>query len=124
MNGSNWMMRRWFDLRNGHNLYLYFFLSFIQFVVVVYALTPLKTTMNIYEFSIFLLSGYGAFATAIGYYYHRKKQLRSDQDSSYEQSHLFAKVQRIVLQAILGTATKEELEWALGMLKMIEDGKT
>jgi len=116
---SDWVRRRWFDLRNGHSLYLVFVLQFIQFVLVLYIKFP---DINIYGFAIALLLVYSALGTAIGYYYHRKRQLRTDQDSVFEQSRLAASVSEVMLKAVIGKASNDEIDYALNLLSKIKKG--
>ena len=117
---SDWVRRRWFDLRNGHSLYLVFVLQFIQFVLVLYIKFP---DINIYGFAIVLLLVYAALATAIGYYYHRKRQLQTDQDSLFEQSRLLASVLEVILKVVsMQKIKQEEIDYALNLLSKIKKG--
>jgi hypothetical protein len=63
-----------------------------------------------------------SIGTTIGYA-HRKIQLRTDQDSAFETSHLAAKVMKVELKAIQGTATKEEISWCIDLLTRIEEDR-
>jgi len=117
---SDWIRRRWFDLRNGHALYLVFVLQFIQFVLVLYIKFP---DINIYGFAIVLLLVYAGLATAIGYYYHRKRQLQTDQDSLFEQSRLLASVLEVILKVADHQARQAEIDYALNLLSRIKKGK-
>ncbi len=116
---SEWIRRRWFDLRNGHALYLVFVLQFVQFVLVLYIKFP---DINIYSFAIVLLLVYSSLATGIGYYYHRKRQLQTDQDSVFEQSRLAASVSEVMLKAVIGKVTNDEIDYALNLLSRIKKG--
>jgi len=116
---NDWIRRRWFDLRNGHALYLVFVLQFIQFVLVLYIKFP---DINIYGFAIILLLVYAGLATAIGYYYHRKRQLQTDQDSLFEQSRLLASVLEVILKVADHQARQAEIDYALNLLSRIKKG--
>lgn len=118
LNGSGagaWTKRRWFDLRNGYGFYISIFLGFVNFCLLISVKFP---ALNPYLFVPMVGMGAAASATGIGYL-HRKKQLRTDQDSVFEQSHLMARVNEIQLKAILGRATENEIEWALQLLAAI-----
>ena len=36
LRNKNWLKRRWLDFRNGHGIYLIFFLTLAQFVIIQY----------------------------------------------------------------------------------------
>lgn len=115
-----WTKRRWFDLRNGYGFYISIFLGFVNFCLLISVRFP---NLNPYLFVPILGLGAAASATLMGYL-HRKKQLRTDQDSVFEQSHLLARVNEIQLKAIIGEATDEEIAWALGLLAAIRNNRT
>ncbi len=115
-----WTKRRWFDLRNGYGFYISIFLGFVNFCLLISVKFP---ELNPYFFVPLIGIVAATAATGIGYL-HRKKQLRTDQDSTFEQSHLLARVYEIQLKAILGRATDEEIAWALHLLAAIRIGKS
>jgi hypothetical protein len=117
---SGWTKRRWFDLRNGYGLYVSIFLGFVNFCILISVKFP---GLNPYVFIPLIGVGAVASATGIGYL-HRKNQLRIDQDSTFEQSRLLARVYEIQLKATLGKATDEEIAWALNLLAKIRTGQT
>ncbi len=114
-----WTKRRWFDLRNGYGFYISIFLGFVNFCLLISVKFP---DLNPYVFVPLIGAVAAASATGIGYL-HRKKQLRTDQDSVFEQSHLLAGVNEIQLKAILGKATDEEITWALNLLAAIRNNQ-
>lgn len=117
---ASWTKRRWFDLRNGYGFYISIFLGFVNFCLLISVKFP---ELNPYAFVPLVGIAAAGSATGIGYL-HRKKQLRTDQDSVFEQSHLMARVDEIQLKAILGRATDEELAWALNLLAAIRNNQT
>jgi len=114
-----WTKRRWFDLRNGYGFYISIFLGFVNFCLLFSVKFP---TIDPYVFVPLMGSVAAISATAIGYL-HRKKQLRTDQDSVFEQSRLLASVIEVQLKAILGQATEEEKAWALDLLAAIRNNR-
>lgn len=80
---SNWLKRRWFDFRNGHQTYLIFVIQFAQFIVITYQLYVVNTSANsvlptIYHWVAFFILTYIPAAVIAGHI-HRKRQMATDQ---------------------------------------------
>ena len=91
-------------------------LAFVNFVLIVKVAIFPQGSITL----LMLTVGSAAVLSAllVGYL-HRIYQLKTDMDSQFEQGRLAAKVSRVMLKAVLGTATKEETDWALRMLAKI-----
>lgn len=80
----DWAKRRWLDFRQGHNLYLAFALSLMNFVVIAYVLAlervPLLNQLfpTIWTWIIFFITVYIPLAIILGHF-HKKQQLATDQ---------------------------------------------
>ena len=94
-----WLRRRWMEFRWGHGVYLTFFLSFINFLLITYRLLieniPILNQWfpRLVVYSVFMLIVYIPLAIAVGYM-HRKKQLKIDQTLIAEQNPYFAEILR------------------------------
>lgn len=97
------LKRFWFDFRNGHNTYLSFFLSFINFVLISYNFL-IGGFIPLWFFIILLLFTYIPLAVFVGFL-HRKKQLSTD----------------IVLQADLNPYWKEVLKELEEIKEMVKN---
>lgn len=77
-----WLQRRFWDFRQGHGIYLAFALSFFSFIVINYNLLGLfqRIFPNQLYFALTFLLVYPPLATLIGYRFHRKRQLPTDQE--------------------------------------------
>ncbi len=124
MDGS-WLKRRWFEFRSGHSMYLTFALTFVNFILIAYRLlveqVPLLNTLfpNLWMFALLLLIIYFPLAVAVGHW-HRTMQLPTESNIGFMASPLFAKVYRIQMQIMQGTANKEEVEEMMNLLKQVE----
>jgi hypothetical protein len=112
---KDWIRRRWFDLRNGYSYYIAYLATFINFILLF--------RVNFPSDNLFLASSIVGIlgvscATGIGYA-HRKHQMKTDQDSAFEQSRLAAGAQLVLFKMIEGTATNEEITWAKNLLEGI-----
>jgi hypothetical protein len=122
---NSWASRRWFDFRLGHSTYLIFALSFGNFVLIFHrlfiervpALNEIFSSLWIFAF-VFILA-YIPVAVVIGSW-HRKTQLKVDQEQSIRQNRIWVKVFRIIIDIQTGKATDEEIEKIQSFLKSIE----
>jgi hypothetical protein len=125
---KNWIKRRWFDFRMGHNTYLIFSLTGANFILIFHRLfierIPIlaETFSNLWLFALVFLAAYVPCALAIGHW-HRKTQLKIDNEQYVRQNLLQAKMFRIILDIQIGKASKEEIEEMRKMLMSIEGGK-
>ena len=121
----SWWKRRWFEFRSGHSMYLSFALTFVNFLLIVYRLlieqVPFLNVVfpNLWTFALLLLMIYFPLAVAIGHW-HRTLQLPTESNIGFMASPLFAKVYRIQMQIMQGTAKKEEVEEMMNLLKQVE----
>jgi hypothetical protein len=80
---KDWVKRRWLDLRNGHSVYLIFFIQFAQFIVVTYGLYITENQYlrelfpSIAHWMAFFLLTYVPAAIAVGHT-HLKKQVPTE----------------------------------------------
>jgi hypothetical protein len=124
---DEWMRRRWYEFRAGHSFYLVFVMTFVNFVLIFYRLL-IEQVPSIYAilpqlwiFAILFLLIYPPVAVLIGHW-HRKSQLRTEMDLTFLASPFWAKVHRIQMQVLQGTASKEEVEEVMNILKRAEKG--
>ena len=79
-----WVKRRWFDLRSGHNFYLAFMMAVMNFVIISYALVlervPVLNTIfpSMWIWIFFFIAVYIPASIMIGYF-HKHTQLPTDQ---------------------------------------------
>lgn len=72
-----WIKRRWWEFRTGYGTYLTFIFGFSNFLLLLYALTPLKDQISFLHFSIIFAAIILPSATMIGHM-HNKKQLPTE----------------------------------------------
>jgi len=119
------MSRRWFDFRLGHSVYLIFALSFGNFVLIFHRLfierIPELNEIfpSLWMFVLVFILAYIPIAVIIGVW-HRKSQLKVDQEQSIRQNWIWVKVFRIIIDIQTGKATEEEVEKMRKFLKSIE----
>ena len=124
---STWLRRRWFDFRQGHSIYLIFAMAFANFVLIFYRLLIEKVEIlgNIFSslwiFIFVFLMIYIPVALLIGYW-HRKTQMRVEQEQSMRQNPMLARNFRMLIDILENKATKEEIEDFRNLLKSIEKG--
>lgn len=122
-----WMRRRWYEFRAGHSFYLVFLMTFANFVLIFYRLL-IEQVPQIYAilpelwiFAVLFLVIYPPVAVLIGHW-HRKTQLPTEMDLAFLASPLWAKVHRIQMQVLQGTASKEDVEELVNILNKAEKG--
>lgn len=119
------MRRRWFDFRLGHSTYLIFALSFGNFVLIFHRLfierVPALNEIfsSLWVFAIVFILAYIPLGIIIGVW-HRKTQLKVEQEQQLKQNWIFAKMFRTVIDIQTGKITEEEIEEARNFLKSIE----
>jgi hypothetical protein len=80
---KNFLKRRWFELRQGHSVYLSFLLSAVNFILIVYRLlieqVPFLKYLfpHLYVFAIVFLIVYVPITILIGRW-HIYRQLKTD----------------------------------------------
>ena len=122
---SFWIRRRWFDFRQGHSIYLIFAMAFANFVLIFYRLLIEKVEIlgnifsSLWMFIVAFLLVYIPVALLIGYW-HRKTQIRVEQEQSMRQNPMMARNFRMLVDILENKATKEEIEDFRNLLKSIE----
>ncbi|MGA9152414.1 MAG: hypothetical protein WBZ36_17705, partial [Candidatus Nitrosopolaris sp.] len=62
LGNKKWVKRRWLDFRNGHGIYLVFFMTVAQFLIIQYRLLlnniPLFHSIPIWVFAIVFVAMY------------------------------------------------------------------
>ena len=124
---SRWMRGRWFDFRMGHSLYLIFALTFSNFILIFHRLLIERVPAleqifsDLWVFVAVFVLAYIPVAILVGAW-HRKRQLRIDQEYQIRENPLFAKMFRMVIDIQTGKASKEEIENFRKFLIDIEEG--
>ena len=120
------MRRRWFDFRNGHSIYLIFFLSFSNFVLIFHRLLIERMTFldgilsELWVFALIFILLYIPVAILIGAW-HKRNQIRIETDVVFSQYPTLAKMFRLLIDMGEGKASKEEIESTRKFLKNIEN---
>lgn len=110
---NRWVKRRWLDFRNGHGIYLIFFLTFAQFVTIQYRLlldrSPMFHSIPLWAFTVAFVAIYVSLGEIIGYW-HRKTQYNVDNQTHFDQNRIGATLQLFLIDLIDGKITEEEKE--------------
>jgi len=128
LNFGSWIRRRWVNFRFGHSIYLIFALTFANFVLIFHRLLIERVEFlseifsNLWIFVIIFIVIYVPVAIIIGHW-HRKTQVKIEQELFLRQNPMFAKWFRILIEMQSGQASKEEVENLRNLLKAIEMGK-
>ena len=122
-----WIRRRWYDFRLGHGLYLIFALSFANFILITHRLlierVPILNEFfsSLWFFTIIFILAYIPISIVIGVW-HRRTQLRVEQDIAMRQNPFLAKVLAVIIDIQTGKASKEQIETMRKTLEEIEKG--
>ena len=122
------MKRRWFDFRNGHSIYLIFFLSFSNFVLIFHRLLIERISFldgilsDLWVFALIFILLYIPVAILIGAW-HKRNQIRIETDVVFSQYPTLAKMFRLLIDMGEGKASQEEIDSTRKFLKQIEEGK-
>lgn len=106
-----------------------FALTFVNFVLIAYRLlieqVPQLNAVfpHLWLFAIIFLIVYAPAAVLIGHW-HKKSQLPTEQDIGFLSSPLWARLYRLQLQVMQGTASKEEVEQMMQILRKAEKAGT
>ncbi|HET7149509.1 MAG TPA: hypothetical protein VFI73_13540 [Candidatus Nitrosopolaris sp.] len=108
---KNWLRRRWLDFRNGHGIYLIFFLTLAQFVIIQYRLLfdkiPFFHSIPLWAFTVVFVAIYVPLGGVIGYW-HRRTQYNVDNQTHFEQNQIGARIQLFLIDLIDGKISEEE----------------
>jgi hypothetical protein len=111
LRNKKWIKRRWLDFRNGNGLYLIFFLTLAQFVIIQYKLllerTPLFHSIPLWVFSAAFVAIYLPLAVVIGVW-HRRTQYTVENQTHFERNPIGATMYLFLFDLIDGKVTEEE----------------
>ncbi len=111
LRNKKWLKRRWLDFRNGNGLYLVFFLTLAQFVIIQYRLllegTPLFHTIPLWVFSAAFVAIYVPLGVLIGAW-HRRTQYNVENQTHFERNPIGATMYLFLFDLIDGKVTEEE----------------
>jgi len=122
---DQWFRRRWLDFRFGHTVYLIFALTFANFVLIFHRLLIERVESlneifsNLWIFAVVFVIIYIPVSIGVGAW-HRRTQLRVEQEQIMMQNPFVARIFRILVDMIDGKASKEEIEKFRKLLKKIE----
>jgi len=109
-------------------MYLIFAMAFANFILIFYRLLIERVEIlgivfsNLWIFIIVFLLLYIPVALIIGYW-HRKTQLKVEQEQSLRQNTLMARNFRMLVDIIEKRASKDEIEKFRDFLILLETGK-
>jgi len=124
----NWIRRRWLNYRHGHGLYLYFALSFANFILIFQRLlieqVPELNELfpKLWMFALVFILVYFPVAVLVGWF-HNRTQMSIEQETYFRQNPFQARIFRMLLDSIDGKLSKDETENFRALLKSIEEGK-
>jgi hypothetical protein len=108
---KKWVKRRWLDFRNGNGLYLVFFLTLAQFVIIQYRLllegTPLFHSIPLWVFSAVFVAIYVPLGVLIGVW-HRRTQYNVENQTHFERNPIGATMYLFLIDLADGKVTEEE----------------
>ena len=121
------MRRRWYDFRLGHSVYLIFALTFSNFVLISHRLLIERVPIlneyfsSLWFYAIIFVLAYIPISTIIGAW-HRRTQLRVEEDIKTRQNPFLAKVLGVIIDIQTGKASKEQIETMRKTLEEIDKG--
>ncbi|CAN5853069.1 hypothetical protein BH23THE1_BH23THE1_15980 [soil metagenome] len=105
--------RRWLDFRNGHSIYLAFFLTFVNFILITYnfAIKQLPFGIGDYMslplFILIFVSLYAPAAIILGVW-HRKHQYSVENEALLRQNWMWAWIMQYQIRLIQGKTNPKE----------------
>ena len=126
---NNFFRIRWLDFRQGHGIYLAFFIYFADSILIQYNLLidrlpfldPLLGA-NIIGFAIILIALYVPLAIIIGYW-HRKSQWTVEVEALFKENKVGAMMWLFVIDLVEGKINEKEKKEMREMLLKITKGK-
>ena len=120
---NHFFRRTWLDFRNGHSIYLAFFLTFINFILITYnlaikQLSFLNGMVNLPIFVLFFIGIYVPTAIVMGYW-HRRSQYAVENEALIQENWIWAWIMHFQIRLIQGRATPEEAKTTLDYLEKI-----
>lgn len=105
--------RRWLDFRNGHSIYLAFFLTFVNFILITYNFAIKQLPFGIGDYMslplfvlIFVLL-YAPAAITLGVW-HRKHQYSVENEALLRQNWMWAWIMQYQIRLIQGKTNPKE----------------
>src|SRR5205085_6072466 len=99
------MLKRWLDFRMGHGVYLAFFMSLVNFVIITYSFAIEKnsylhgTFTSMTTFALFFIAVYIPGAMLVGYW-HRRHQYRVEAEVSIQEDWISAWIFRYFVRLV------------------------
>ena len=129
MKNNNFFRIRWLDFRQGHGIYLAFFIYFADSILIQYNLLidrlpfldPLLGA-NIIGFAIIFIALYVPLAIIIGYW-HRKSQWTVEVEALFKENKVGAMMWLFVIDLVEGRIDEKEKKEMREMLLKITKGK-
>jgi hypothetical protein len=126
---NNFFRIRWLDFRQGHGIYLAFFIYFADSILIQYNLLIDRlpfldrfVAANIVEFAIIFIALYVPLAIIIGYW-HRKSQWTVEVEALFKENTLGATMWLFVIDLVEGKISEKEKVEMREMLLKITKGK-
>lgn len=118
------LRRRWLDFRNGHSIYLAFFLTFINFILIAYNFLIKQLPFGIGDYMtlpMFILLFaliYVPTAITLGVW-HRKHQYSVENEALLRQNWMWAWISQYQIRLIKGKTNPKEDEYIINYLNDI-----
>jgi hypothetical protein len=120
---------RWLDFRQGHGIYLAFFIYFADTILIQYNLLIDRLPFldpflgaNIIGFAIIFIALYVPLAIIIGYW-HRKSQWTVEVEALFKENKVGAMMWLFVIDLVEGKINEKEKKEMREMLLKITKGK-
>ena len=126
---NNFFRIRWLDFRQGHGIYLAFFIYFADTILIQYNLLIDRLPFldpflgaNIIGFAIIFIALYVPLAVIIGYW-HRKSQWTVEVEALFKENKVGAMMWLFVIDLVEGKINEKEKKEMREMLLKITKGK-
>lgn len=126
---NNFFRIRWLDFRQGHGIYLAFFIYFADSILIQYNLLMERLPFldpllgaNIIGFAIIFIALYVPLAIIIGYW-HRKSQWTVEVEALFKENKVGAMMWLFVIDLVEGRIDEKEKKEMREMLLKITKGK-
>ena len=128
-NKNNFFRIRWLDFRQGHGIYLAFFIYFADTIMIQYNLLIDRLPFldrfigsDLVGFAIIFIASYVPLAIIIGYW-HRKSQWTVEVEALFKENPLGATMWLFVIDMVEGKINEKEKQDMREMLLKIIKGK-
>jgi hypothetical protein len=126
---NNFFRIRWLDFRQGHGIYLAFFIYFADTILIQYNLLIDRLPFldpflgaNIIEFAIIFIALYVPLGIIVGYW-HRKSQWTVEVEALFKENKVGAMMWLFVIDLVEGKINEKEKKEMREMLLKITKGK-